>query len=430
MPFFRYSAKDRQGRELIGTIQAATQDEARYTLSQRGLVVTGFLDGASATPQKQQVAPAPTPAQISQAAPAPLPRHRTIVGRDKDRFFLFAQLASALKAGINPAQAFDDVKNRSQHYYRASLIDLHQAAVEGRDLAEVMESYPDLYPEHVSGMVRAGQMGGYLQEAFEEISTQAQVAHKYRRWFFWVFFVIANALVSIPGMIWAMQSLVQAWKNIDATGGEIGTDEALRLVGHGFVQQLIWPGGPTMLLVWVIYIGFSRTLGARFAKRFRHRIGLRVPPYGKRAKHENLTRFSWSMSRLSKAGFPPARSWQLAADTVPNLEMRDQLLEVAGKLSGAEKMSDIIHGSRLFPDEYSSMVATAEYTGNLPGIMDQLADHSRGEMLTAENYSKVRSGIWGCLGCFATSAAMLGIFWYFMYYVLTPTIVNGINPDG
>jgi type II secretory pathway component PulF len=171
----------------------------------------------------------------------------------------------------------------------------------------------------------------------------------------------------------------------------------------------------------------KRYFGSRVAKRFRHRIGLKFPVYGPRTRHENLARFSWSLSRLSKAGFAPSTAYFLAAETVPNLEMRDQLREIARRISESTKMSDILHNSRLFPDEYAPVVATAEYTGDLPGAFDHLARSSQSEFETAQNYAKARSGCWGALGCFVTSGIMLAILWYVWYHQLPAVILKGMD---
>ena len=91
------------------------------------------------------------------------------------------------------------------------------------------------------------------------------------------------------------------------------------------------------------------------------------------------------MAHVSKAGISPARAWQLAADSVPNLAFRAKVSGVGQQLSGSEKMSDLVFRSNLFPDEYAPMVASAEYTGDLPGAMQKLSDLSAGEFVAAQN---------------------------------------------
>ena len=109
------------------------------------------------------------------------------------------------------------------------------------------------------------------------------------------------------------------------------------------------------------------------------------------------------------------------------MAMREPLMEVSRRLQGSEKLSDIVGGTGLFPQEYVPVIATAEYTGDIPGALDNLSRASGGEYSAAQNYAKARSGCWGALGCFLTSAAMLGMFWYAWYYELPKKVLDGME---
>lgn len=459
MRFFTYKATDAKGRPANGTIQAASADDARLALVKAGWTVYDVQPSAGGAPTQgqpvpqrpaaqpqQRPAPTPRPAakQSPQTAaqqpvirqittpgivvntPAPTkaassstkpihPKKRTKRASDKERFFLFTQLAAAFRSGLNPVTTFTEIGQRSPQHFQESLDALSKTATEGGSLARTMAEYPDLYPEHVVGMTEAGQQGGFLPDAFEQISLQAQSAHKFKRWFFWIWFIFVNTLLALPGTWWMTRTLVAMWDNAEKTGGgEAGGS----LAATSFWQTLRWPIGPAFVLIcflcWASYAYFS----SRLAKRFRHRIGLLSPVYGKRARHENLSIFSWTLARLSHAGLAPGTAYKLAAETAPNLEMRDQLHELGARLTGAERMSQILGQSRLFPDEYVPIIATAEYTGDLPGALGQLSDMSRNEYQVAETYAKMRSGCWGLLALFVVGGIAMIMFCYTWYHEL------------
>lgn len=466
MQYFQYEATDSAGKPAKGTVQGNSEQEVRILLGQNGLTVHRIGTNLAAAPtvptpiiqpkipgnQNPKKFTAPVARRAAEAkgsqiqipvgasvstnvaslrinipTAAPLQIKHTRAGFDKDRFFIFAQLAAAARAGMNPAQAFSDISGRSRAVFKESLMELSNAAVEGGQLANVMRQWPDLYPQHVVGMMEAAQAAGFIADAFEEISRQAERAHKFKRWFWWLWFVAINAILSIPGMIWATRALLRSWELIDQTGGSGGFPDALRLTGLAYWELLKWPVGPAFLLMCLIFWLSRQYLSSRFATQFRHELGLRWPVFGPRARQESLSRFAWAMGKVSRAGIPPARAWSLAAETVPNLAMRDRLLSVGTRLSGTEKMSDLVHKSGAFPDEYAPMIATAEYTGDLPGTMERLAGISYNEFEVAENMSKARGGCWGALGCFVTSALMLGILMYCWYYELPAKILKGFE---
>jgi type II secretory pathway component PulF len=452
MRFFTYKATDAKGQPANGTIQAATADDARLALvragwtvydvqasnaqpsppspatpkpqspngfptqANPGQIILGAPGKAAAEPQRQaqpasQVAPRtggaapvtasrnPSIAISNQTSPsarqskAPYvspaantrPKVRTERASDKERFFLFSQLAAAFRTGLNPVTTFSEIASRSRAHFHEALEALAKASVEGGSLSRTMALYPDLFPEHVVGMTEAGQQGGFLPD----------------------------------GMWWTTRSLLKAWELADAQPNAGGESAA-----KAFWQTLVWPIGPAFLLLCFICWATYAYFGSRLAKRFRHRIGLRAPVYGKRARHENLSIFSWTLARLSHSGLPPSTAYQLSAETVPNLEMRDELRELAGRLSGAERMSQIIGNSRLFPDEYVPIIATAEYTGDLPGALQQLSDMSRNEFQTAETYAKMRSGCWGMLAFGVVGGLAMAMLMYTWYHELPAKILK------
>ena len=89
-------------------------------------------------------------------------------------------------------------------------------------------------------------------------------------------------------------------------------------------------------------------------------------------------------------------------------------------------MSEAFFESRLFPDEYAPMMATAEHTGDVPGTLHRLSEASRAEFETSTGRAKVRLGCWASLGCAVTSAIMLIIFISLWYYELPAKILEGM----
>lgn len=351
----------------------------------------------------------------------------TAPGTDKERMFLFAQLAAAFRAGINPANAFQEVATRTPAKYRDSLMEMATQATEGLPASAVMERYPDLYPEHIPYTIKAGEVGGFIPDAYDAVSQQAENAHKFRRWFWFVYIVLINALLSLPLAWFAKVAMVESYKSVEKSGAP-GPSEAIGVVAKTFFGLILWPYGPLTIgllgAFWVLY----KFLISRVTKSFRHYLAYKWPVVGQRARFEGLTSFSWVMGRLGQSGIPYSTSWELAAGAVPNLTMRNELLQSQQKLTGSERASDLISNTRIFPPEYASVVATGEYAGNVPGSLEQLSRMSRQDFETQTNLSKARTGCWGALGCFVTTAICLMIVLIGWYYDLPKVILSGMEP--
>lgn len=451
MRFFHYTARDSRNQNVQGTMQAASEQEAIQALSKFGLQsvsVEELQNPANAPMPPNLIQPQTSaPPRVSQSAPgtaspynynkpavapsstlAPQAVVHTVAGTDKQRFFLFSQLSSALRVGINPAQAFHEIAMRSANQFRPSLEEAAAASTSGKAISDVFARYPDLYPSDVVGIVRAGETAGFLPEALDEVARQAESAHSFRRWFFWIWFLWVNFIVTIPATIIVARGLVDMAKHQSDIGGSPNASSAVNDFLSQMWHETLWPWGPVTLVTVGIIWALWRYYNSRLAIDFRHKVSLNVPVYGRRARHENLARFSWTMSRVSRAGIAPNRAWQLAADSVPNRAFRDELVSMGQNMRENTKMADMVHRSPLFPDEFAPMIATAEYTGDLPGALDRLSSLSQGEFMAAQNYAKVRSGCWMLLGCFVTSGIAAIIFFYAWYHDVPDAVLGPDNP--
>lgn len=422
-------------------MQANTSDEASRALAQRGIRVTTWLDPGAA-----QAIPAVAPAPVVRAAPRvdPVPRtpplsfdpapaapgaarldlspRRTRRGKDKERFFLFTQIASLLRAGVNPHQAFGDMALRMRRQeYRDALQLIAQGANLGVPISDVLEAYPDLFPPHVCGMVRAGETGGFLPEACGAIAQQAEAAHKFRRslWMVWV--VAIHAFFAIPVGYLAYRAFPRAYEIIDQSGAS-GFGGGLSGVSAAFWELLKWPVGPATLAVDLVAVLFYLWINSRPMTLRRHRMSLGAPILGGRAKNEGLSLFAWVLGKVAQAGVSPHRSWELGMNSVPNLALREKLRGAGGKLHSGERLSTAMFETRLFPDEYAPMVATGEMTGDVPGMLQRLSDLSKQEFEISTTKSKAAAWIMSSTAVFVTAGIIL-ILLVVMWYYRMPEVV-------
>lgn len=353
---------------------------------------------------------------------------------DRHLFLLFSQLAALFRTGHSANTAFDHVSGGSLERFRLSYPWIISQTSQGIPMSKAMEKYPDLYPRHVRETVHVGELSGTLPEALDTIATQAEQAHRYKRWHWWLWVVIINALLSIPGMILATRGMLHAWDRIDATGGT-GSDgktmamgEALGQAGLGLGQALIGKWGVASFVLFVGVIALYFYGKSRAMRPTRHKLGAKFPFISSRAKQENIERFSWSLGKMMHAGQSPARSWEVAAQSVPN----DYYAEILGEgnVMAREniRLSQILGQSKVFSDEMSALVVVAEQTGDFAGALEQSRKFAEGEKQSAENYAKLRIGGFGCLGCFVTSGLMLAILMWAWYHELPDKVLKGMDP--
>jgi type II secretory pathway component PulF len=220
-------------------------------------------------------------------------------------------------------------------------------------------------------MIRAGEAGGFIPEAFNELSNHAEEAHKFKRFHWFIWYLAPRAVASIPLAMALAATLKTMGKGIGGVEG--GSTDFMGTL----IQYIKWPYGPMTLAVAGLMLLARWLLGMHGMRRWRHELGLRSPIYGPRARNESISIFSWTLSRLSHAGIPPNTAWERAVGAVPNLEMQSRLRQAGSKMHSGSRVSEVIFGSKLFPEEYAPVISTGELVGDVGGAMDQLERMSR-----------------------------------------------------
>ncbi|MFY9233161.1 MAG: type II secretion system F family protein [Fimbriimonadaceae bacterium] len=428
MPFYQYVAVDSSGSRVEGTLQSPSLRDASSELRRQGLKVSKVVEGSLAPPQppKPTSPQAPLPV-IPQAPNTSTPQHRktpsrkTGYGTEKDTFLLFSQLASYLKSGINPQQAFDDLTRRvTRKDYQSSLVELKAATSRGEPMSDTLEKYPKLYPPHIVGLVRAGEQGGFLPEAAIYASNQAEASMKFSRPF-WIFKrLLVGAVLAVPLALAGVRAALEVWTVQEASGGGA---PALPTLFAKIWEEIKWPIGPALVCLplglWLINMWWSSLSG----RIWRHRLALVMPVFAKRASSEGSAMFAWALSNLSKAGITPQRAWQLAVEAVPNLAYKERLKKIGASMNERTRLSEALSQGRAIPRDYALIVQTGETTGDVPGALMNAASMSQTEFEATEPQAKKLARQWGCLTTVIGYVLML----YILYSIFYPGLIERVT---
>ncbi|MBI5706021.1 MAG: type II secretion system F family protein [Armatimonadetes bacterium] len=400
MPTFRYLAQDNAGTRLDGEIEASSLRDAQLRLRQRGLNPLSVASSATvaAPPARRSVPPPAIRAQLDSVAGQavqPVQTVKTKFGSDKDRFFIFTQLGSHLKAGINPAKAFENLLTHGTpaHFHEA----LQQAArsgVEGGSVAGVLRRYPYLFPDHVVALYGAGEQGGFLPEACEAIAAQAEQARKFGRPFVWLSWLTIMALVSAPLGFWVVQSGMDAMRLQDQQGGTLPGMQTYRAA---LLAELKWPIGPAMLAMLILGTVFILWWRSLRVTALRHRLTARLPLSGKRGWHEGMALFAWTLSHLMKAALAPRTALLSAADAIPNHSVREEIRQIGAAMGDNTALSAAFRGSAKMPPEFLALMQTGEMVGDMPGQLLIVSRSCSEAQQEVETLSKWRIGLWAIL---------------------------------
>ncbi|MFN0056265.1 MAG: type II secretion system F family protein, partial [Planctomycetales bacterium] len=151
MPEFEYIAREMSGREVTGLLTAGSEQEAVNSLAGKSLFPTRISLAAAETKQRKAVGK-----KVAS-------RHLAIV---------YSQLADLLRSGVPLLRSLEILEQQSSRpTVTAVLQEVRADVADGSRLGDALRKHPRVFNELAVSMVRAGEEGGFLEDALKRIAT-------------------------------------------------------------------------------------------------------------------------------------------------------------------------------------------------------------------------------------------------------------------
>ena len=347
MPIFRYEATETSGRVLRGAMDAATSQEVEARLAGKGYVRVEVQSNLAFA------APTSVPTlEVSGMQPA---------AKAEDLGLFFRQMASLLHSGMTPGAALSNLAPRTSNprIQAAGSVMAHNVG-QGASWAGELARTNGIFPEHMVGLVAAGEAGGFLPFACEEAALGAEQDAALRQGMWWVRFLSWQSLWSVlvfpPTLIWI------ATRQLDDPKGLLVTYlkwEAFFYVPLGIACHA------------VAYFG-GKWWATPAAASLRDSLSLRIPAMAKLHRARALASFTRVLSRLLRSGVASSTAYEAAARAVPNSVLREQLLRGLPKIRSAQGLDQAIQASGLMDHDPIQLLVTGQHTGQLTEMLDQV----------------------------------------------------------
>ncbi len=289
---------------------------------------------------------------------------KTVSRREMINFcFHLEQLTGA---GVPILDGLKDLQESlDRGYFQQVIGGLVEAIEEGRTFSQALETYPSIFPQSFTSIVKAGEYSGELstvmKDLMDSLKWQDELIAQTKKALTYPAFV---AFVVIGVVFFLMIYLVpQMLSFITSMGQEIPFHtRALILVSNFFVGywylMLIVPIGTMIGLRIVI----KRNESARL--HF-DRMVLKVWVLGPILEKIQLARFSNHFALLYNSGVTVLDSLKISQDIVSNRVLRLALSDARQQIADGASVSESFDQTRLFPRLVVRMLGVGENTGKL-----------------------------------------------------------------
>jgi general secretion pathway protein F len=363
MPQFHYQATTPQGKVIEGVMEAGEERAVVAHLHDQGYLPLRIVLPGQAKPG----------GSIRAFSLPTFPGRGTV--RQRDLLVLTQELATLITSGLPLDRALSVLMGlTTKEELKKTVGQILRSVQQGKSLAEALAAYPKIFPPLYVNMVKAGELGGFLDTTLQRLAEYLERAQQVQD-------EIKSALsypilLSVVGGASIIILLTYVLPKFAVIFGDIG--QALPtstriLLGISDVLRYYWW---VLLLLgvggWLGWRQYLATPQGRFAwDRWRLRVWL----FGQLLTKREVGRFARTLGTLLKSGVPLLQALEVVQDVVENQMINRALKEVRVGVREGQGIAGPLGRSGVFPTLALQMVSVGEETGRLDEMLIRVAEY-------------------------------------------------------
>ena len=371
MANFAYKALDARGGEAVGQIEGESKAAVAAALRSRGLTVLDLNEVKQGWGQIE------------------------IGGniKAKDLTVFSRQFATMVNSGLSMLRCLYVLEEQTPNKKLAKVVGEVRGDVEaGISLSDALEKHPKVFSRLYVSMVRAGELGGILDEVLNRLATQLEKEDSIRRAvksaMVYPMLIGSFAIIVLIGMmLFLIPIFANMYKDLSTEGGgkEVKLPMLTRIMMAISHAMLNFPWNIAILagIVAVIYafLRFKRTdRGTHIWDRFKLHIPMGI---GEIIRKLAVARFSRTLGTLITSGVPILEALSVTARTSGNSVLEEALMKVRKAIEEGRTIVDPLRECGVFPNMVTQMIGVGEATGAMDSMLQKIADFYEDEVDSA-----------------------------------------------
>lgn len=293
----------------------------------------------------------------------------------------FRQFSTMVDAGVTLHRCLTVLAEQTQNTrLRRITIDMQHEVEAGQSLSRSLSKYPSVFSNLTIGLVRAGEVGGVLEETLQRLSTfiekDVELRRKVKSAMTYPTIVLVIATLIVVGLcIFIVPKFMDLFKQMGIKDFPVITTWLMDF--SNFLVNEWWAAILITVFCWIGFKLFGRT---RTGTYIYDRIKLKIPVIGKLNHKVALARFSRTLGTLLVSGVPILQAMETVAGTVSNALMSDAIMEARARIREGDRIGEPLKKSGLFPPMVVHMISIGEESGALDQMLAKIADFYEDEV--------------------------------------------------
>jgi type IV pilus assembly protein PilC len=356
---FTYKVRDKQGQIRTGKIEGQSQSLVVKALREKGLTPIAVEEQKSSALQMEIKIPG-----LSDRVKA------------KDVVLFSRQFATMVNSGLSLIRALAVLVDQTESASLATVIRQVRSDVEkGTSLSQAMEKHPKVFGELYVAMIKAGEVGGVLDETLERLADMLEANLNLRSKIksAMAYPIVVGVLilfVTTAMIVFVVPIFADLYEEMG--GGASLPAPTLVLVGLSNIMTNYW----WALILGTVgsAVGFQKWKNTESGRYIWDSAKLKIPVFGKLAHKTALSRFARTFAVLSRTGVPILQAIDIVSATSGNRKMSKALEDVKASVRDGESLAEPLSRHAIFPPMVVQMMTVGEETGALDAMLGKVSD--------------------------------------------------------
>lgn len=358
MALFQYKAVTPDGKVVEGALEAADRQTVVLRLREQGQLPINVLS---------------TEDQGFLGREVRLPWKRKRVPQ-KDLLVFTQELSTLVKAGLPLDRSLTILGELTDNEYLREVVrDLLREIKGGKSLSEALGLYPEVFPRVYVNMVKAGEVGGALDQILERLGEYLESAEEVRDYLISsLIYPAILTLVGVASIVIMVTFVIPKFAAIFENAGAPVPLPMKVMLGMSWVVTGYW---------WFfILVGVSswyllrRYLATEEGRLSWDRRLLSFPLVGSVYQKMEVSRFSRSLGTLLQSAVPLIQSINIVKEIVSNRAIAAALEPIKSGVKKGEGLTRPIREAGIFPPFALHLLEVGEETGRLDTMLLQVAE--------------------------------------------------------
>ena len=367
MATFAYKALDAKGASASGQLDGDNKAAVAAALRNKGLTVLDINEVKAGLRQKDLL--------------AGMQRIKA-----KDLTVFSRQFATMINSGLSMLRALSVLEEQTENKKLADVLGQVRADVEaGIALSDALEKHPKVFSPLYVNMVRAGEIGGILDEVLNRLATQLEKDDSIRRAvksaMVYPLMIATFALIVLTGMV---MFLIPIFAGMYKQMGNAKLPMLTRMMVSISDVMRSWRGVIVVIVIIGLVVVIRKLKHTPQGTEAWDRFKLHVPMgIGEVIRKIAIARFSRTLGTLVSSGVPILQAIEITGKSAGNVVIEHAMSAVQVSVKEGQTISEPLEQASVFPDMVVQMIAVGEETGALDNMLQKVADFYEDEVNAA-----------------------------------------------